>query len=123
MTGRIDVVKLYEALDAQRRALDLSWRQAAQQAGVSPSLLSRMGNGQRPDLDGFVALVQWLGEQAETFMISPGEQETAQPQPDFNAQFAMLLRAQPDFSASDKQYLKDIVEATVRKVKADREGR
>ena len=73
MTGRMDTRRLYDALDAQRRARDLSWRQLAQQAGVSPSLLSRMGNGQRPDLDGFIALVQWLGAQAEEFMVWPDD--------------------------------------------------
>jgi transcriptional regulator with XRE-family HTH domain len=121
MTGRVDTQRLYEALDAQRRARNLSWRQLARQAGVSPSLLSRMGNGQRPDLDGFVALVQWLGAQAEEFMVWPDERPRDE-QPSLESQLALLLRARDDLDAADREYLLDIVRATMRRIKADRRG-
>ncbi len=120
MTGRMDTRRLYDALDAQRRARDLSWRQLAQQAGVSPSLLSRMGNGQRPDLDGFIALVQWLGAQAEEFMVWPDDRPRDE-QPALETQLALLLRARDDLGEADKEYLLDIVSATMRRIKADRQ--
>lgn len=124
MSGRMDLPRLHDALDAQRRARDLSWRQLAEEAGVSPSLLSRMGNGQRPDLDGFIALVQWLGTPAEEFMNRPGDDSSATappqgPTPELETQLAMLLRARNDLQEADKEYLLEIVGATMRRIKYD----
>lgn len=124
MTGRIDLPRLYGALDAQRRARHLSWRQLAEEAGVSPSLLSRMGNGQRPDLDGFIALVQWLGTPAEEFAVQPDEPGRTDsggaaggvPEPALETQLAMLLRARDDLAEADKEYLLEIVGATMRRI-------
>lgn len=119
MEGRMDARRLYDALDAQRGARGLSWRQLAEQAGVSPSLLSRMGNGQRPDLDGFIALVQWLNAPAEEFMVWPGDQRPAET-PALETQLALLLRARDDLGDADKDYLMEIIGATMRRIKADR---
>jgi transcriptional regulator with XRE-family HTH domain len=58
----------YAALDRARRARDLSWRQVASEAGVSPSTLTRLGNGLRPDIDSFAKLVQWLNCSADPFL-------------------------------------------------------
>jgi transcriptional regulator with XRE-family HTH domain len=121
MDGRMDARRLYDALDAQRRARGLSWRQLADESGVSPSLLSRMGNGHRPDLDGFIALVQWLGMPAETFMVWP-EQPREQAEPGLETQLALLLRAREDLTDADREYLLEIVGVTMRKINADRES-
>ncbi|WP_007023631.1 helix-turn-helix domain-containing protein [Saccharomonospora iraqiensis] len=118
MEGRMDARRLYDALDAQRRAQGISWRQLAERAGVSPSLLSRMGNGQRPDLDGFIALVQWLGTPAEEFMVEPGGHRDTTVS--LETQLALLLRARDDLTEADKDYLLDILGATMRRIKADR---
>ncbi|PXY31881.1 helix-turn-helix domain-containing protein [Prauserella muralis] len=120
MDGRMDARRLYDALDAQRRARGMSWRQLADESGVSPSLLSRMGNGHRPDLDGFIALVQWLGAPAEDFMVWPSEGPREREGPALETQLAMLLRAREELSEADKQYLLDILGATMRRIKADR---
>lgn len=59
---RLDVEALYVALDAQRRRARLRWRDIAREAGVSPSTLTRIGQGNRPDADGLVRLLVWLGQ-------------------------------------------------------------
>lgn len=82
-----------------------------------------MGNGQRPDLDGFIALVQWLGEKAETFMVAPDDQQEPMPRADLATEVAVLLRSRDDLDETDRRYLQEIVEATLRKVRSDREGR
>lgn len=122
MEGRLDTRRLYGALDAQRRARGLSWRQLAEESGVSPSLLSRMGNGHRPDLNGFIALVQWLGSPAEDFMVWPPENPHGQGEPALETQLALLLRAREDLTEADRQYLLEIVSATMRRINADRQG-
>lgn len=119
-TTRIDVRGLYAALDAQRTALNLSWRQLAKEIGVSPSLLSRLGNDGRPDADGFATLVRWLNVSAEQFMIDENEDLPARPEPELVTQLAPLLRARQDLEPEDVTYLEDVIRATVRRAKAQR---
>lgn len=119
MDGRVDVPGLYRALDAQRQAKGMSWRQLAHEAGVGPSLLSRMGNGQRPDLDGFLALTQWLGAPAENFTVRPEDRALEQPQQELEAELTPLLRARRDLSEADRQYLLEVVRATVKRVRSE----
>src|SRR5258708_4432630 len=68
--SRLDTEALYAALDAQRQGRDLSWRQLAKEVGVSPSTMTRLAQRQRPDIDAFAALVRWLGQPADNFLIS-----------------------------------------------------
>lgn len=122
-TTRIDVAGLYAALDAQRGERKLSWRQLAKEIGVSPSLMSRLANGYRPDADGFATLVRWLNISAESFMIDDDAQP-ARDEPELVTQLAPLLRARNDLEPEDVTYLEDIIRATVRRAKAQRrEGR
>lgn len=119
---RINVAGLYAALDAERQARGCSWRKLAKDIGVSPSLLSRLGNGYRPDADGFATLVTWLGVPGETFMTS--EQDAPRPhrEPELTTQLAPLLRARSDLDADDVRYLEEIIRATVRRVRAGSTG-
>ena len=57
----LDPDALYVALDRKRRKSKMRWRDVAEQAGVSPSTLTRIGQGRRPDADGLVCLLAWLG--------------------------------------------------------------
>ncbi|MEV6020360.1 helix-turn-helix domain-containing protein [Streptomyces sp. NPDC051997] len=115
--GGIDVHRLYAALDAQRTARDLSWRQLAKEIEVSPSLLSRMANGLRPDVDAFATLVQWLSVPAEQFMTSD-DKEGRQEEPELVTQIGPLLRARKDLTPEDVSYLEDVIQATIRRVRA-----
>lgn len=119
---RIDVRGLYAALDAERTARGLSWRQLAKEVGVSPSLLSRLGNDLRPDADGFATLVRWLNMPAEQFMIDTNDRPANQAEPDLVTQLAPLLRARQDLDKRDVAYLEDVIRATVRHAQASREG-
>lgn len=122
MAGRLESTRLYAALDAQREARGLSWRQLAAEAGVSASLVSRMGNGRRPDLDGFIALVQWLGMPAETFMVWPDGEGEHRSRPSLEAQLAPLLRAEEELTEADQQHVVDVVGMTLRHMRARNKG-
>ncbi|MDQ0377861.1 helix-turn-helix domain-containing protein [Amycolatopsis thermophila] len=121
MGGRLDTGRLYSALDAERESRGLSWRQLAAEAGVSASLVSRMGNGHRPDLDGFIALVQWLGMPAESFMVWPEGLPDNRRRPSLEARLAPLLRAEDELSEADQQHLLDVVGLTMRHIRAKNE--
>jgi transcriptional regulator with XRE-family HTH domain len=59
--SRFDVEALYTAIDRRRRTHHLHFRDVAAQSGVSPSTLTRLGQGRHPDVDGLVRLLAWLG--------------------------------------------------------------
>src|SRR6266508_539543 len=116
--GQLDVNALHGALDAERRARDMSWRQLAKEVGVSPSTLTRLANGHRPDVDAFAALVHWLGVPAERFLASD---QPAAPEPDLLTQLAPLLRARKGHTAEDGSYLEDLIAAAVRRFRTERD--
>jgi len=65
---RFDTHALYQALDKQRCARGLSWRDVAIEIGVSPATISRTRQGGRMEVDGMLAMVAWLGVPVETFV-------------------------------------------------------
>jgi hypothetical protein len=68
MPIRFDVRALYDAMDAQRRARGMSWRQMAQEmGGISPSTLTCTRLGGRIKVDGMLAMVRRLGRTVESF--------------------------------------------------------
>jgi len=89
-----------------------------EEIGVSPSLLSRLRNGLKPDTDSFATIVRWLGIPAERFFVG-GAQEEVNPHDDDDLmrQFVPLLRAQKNLSEEDKQYLEQIVSVTLKHVR------
>ena len=112
--SRLDVAALYVTLDSERRQRELSWREVAHQAGVGPSTLSRMAQGHRPDVDSFVALVQWLGMPAEQFMRG-GAGGAGQSQATAPAQaVASLLRADKNLDPDSAAAIDDILQAAMR---------
>jgi len=119
--SKIDVRGLYAALDAERTARDWSWRQLAKEIGVSPSLLSRLGNELRPDADGFATLVRWLNMPAERFMVDLDAGRGLPIEPDLVTQLAPLLRARQDLDERDVAYLEEVIRATLRHVQDTRE--
>ena len=65
---RFDAKALHEALDEQRISREMSWTDIAKEIGVSASTLRRTKEGGRMEVDGMIAMVDWLGEQVETFV-------------------------------------------------------
>jgi transcriptional regulator with XRE-family HTH domain len=115
----INTAALYSALDAARQGRQLSWRALAGEIGVSPSLLSRLGNGLKPDTDGFATIVEWLRLPAENFFESDRQDGADDSQePDLMAQLAPLLRARKDLSDTDIKYLQQVISATIERARA-----
>lgn len=117
---KIDTAGLQDALDQARIARGLSWRQLAAECGVTPSLLSRLRNGFKPDAEGFMTLVRWLRMPAETFLV---EQVESAVQPELAAELAPLLRARADLDEADVAMLQEVIRATLRRAAAQRRDR
>ena len=117
----IDVTALYAALDAARASKHLSWRQLAREMELSPSTMSRLGNGLKPDVNAFAAMVRWLNLPAETFMVDPDRRDEARrDEPELVAVLAPLLRARRDLTEEDVAHLEQLIASAVRRFKADR---
>lgn len=115
----INTAGLHAALDAARQERGLSWRSLAGEIGVSPSLLSRLGNGLKPDTDGFATIVAWLRLPAEQFFDGDGrDAKTDAREPDLMAQLAPLLRARKDLTEADVKYLEQVIGLAVGHARA-----
>lgn len=116
--SHVDVAALYAALEAEKTARKMSWRQLARECQLSPSTFTRMANGLRPDVDAFAGLVRWLGQPAEAFMTT--DQERALGTPDVVASMAPLLRARKDLDEDDVQHLQVLFTAAMDQYLAGR---
>ena len=112
MAERFDNDSFHAALNATRLSRRLTWKDVAEQTKVSASTLTRMGQGKRPDVDGFAALLDWSKLKAEDFIID-GERSEAEP----IARVAALLRADPNLSKDAAKVLEDIVIATYTRLR------
>lgn len=100
-------------LDAQRLSRMLTWKQVAQESGVSASTLTRMTKeGKRPDIDGLAALLRWSGLKAEQFI--GGERRN---EPEALAAMTALLRADPKLDEASKRALEGVLKATYEQLR------
>jgi transcriptional regulator with XRE-family HTH domain len=65
---RFDTAALFAALDGQRVARGMSWTDVARDTGVSVATIRRTEHGGRMEVDGMLALVDWLGVAVEAFV-------------------------------------------------------
>lgn len=65
----MDIAALAQEIAAKRGALGV--RAAARDVGISPATLSRVENGNVPDLETFEKLCRWLGEDPNRFLATP----------------------------------------------------
>ncbi len=64
---RFDTQKIYAALDAQRRARQMSWGEVERQVGVSENSMKHLAKGGRTSFPMVIRIVQWLGEPTASF--------------------------------------------------------
>lgn len=118
-SSSIDVAGLAAAMETRVKSDHISWRTAAGSIGVSPSLLTRLRNGQRPDLEAFAAITRWLGHRADDYLIDPRrgpEDRGARPEAPLESSVAALLRARSDLDEVDKMFLHSILVAGIQSV-------
>lgn len=102
MRGEFDIMGFHAALDTQRAAKGLNWKEVAEQSGVSASTLTRMSQGRRPDVDGLALLLAWSGLDASDFLP-----QTNKPEP--LAQITANLRADRNLKPESAKALEEII--------------
>ena len=118
--GHFDFDAFLSAVDAERMARDMSWRQVAQATGISPSSLTRMAQGKRLDVDGLVAMASWAGLSLEQYYKTE-KSEPAVPAAVTRA--AALLRADPNLSKDDAAHLESLLRASYEHLRRKSERR
>ena len=63
----LDVAALAAAVETVSRHRKISLRTVAAETGLSPSTLTRISQGQKPDADALVTLLAWLNADAASF--------------------------------------------------------
>lgn len=127
---RVDVDTLHAALDAAREQEGMSWRELSRVIGVSASTMSRLAQGQNPDINAFAKMVRWMRADADDFIVdddadrparsSDGDGGADAEPPALVAQLAPLLRARPDLGKADIELIEALIESAVRRFGAER---
>ena len=112
--GWFDAEGFYEALDAQRQARRLNWKQVAAESGVSASSLTRMAQGKRPDVDGLAALSAWSGLNTDEYVRSA----EARPEPESLAKISTYLRSDKNLSPEAATALDELIKATYERLRS-----
>lgn len=113
----VDVVALHRALDFRRDKNGLSWREAAEEIGVSASTLTRMAQGASPDVDGFAKMVTWLGVSADDFITRGDAPKPAAKDEDLVHVVSRHLRASKELDPKSAHALENIIQAAYKQMK------
>lgn len=103
----------FGALDSTRASRDRTWKDVAQESGVSASTLTRMAQGKRPDVDGLAALLAWSGLTSEAFVRS---RETTRPEEPL-AKVLTYFRRDPHLSRESATMLEGLVKAAYEQLR------
>ena len=68
----LNVTALAAAVTFVARHRKISMRDVAAETGLSPSSLTRLAQGQKPDADGLVTLLAWLNAEPAAFTVPRG---------------------------------------------------
>jgi transcriptional regulator with XRE-family HTH domain len=114
--GTFDASAFFSALDAQRAARRLTWKDVAAESGVSASTLTRMAQGRRPDVDSLAALIAWSGLIADDFIRVKDSDKT---QPEALAVISTHLRADKNLTEEGAIALEEVIKATYERLRRD----
>jgi transcriptional regulator with XRE-family HTH domain len=103
----------YRALKTVVSVRDLTWKQVAEETGVSASTLARMAQGRNPDAASLAAISAWAG-------LNPSDFVTAQfrpPRGQAIGQISSLLRSDPSLDLEAADALDAIVRTAYQRLK------
>jgi len=114
--GQFDAEAFYAALDSRRQSRRITWKQVAEESGVSASTLTRMAQGRRPDVDSMAALAAWSGLSVDLFVYHDDVERT---QTDSLAAITAYLRADPHLSRQSAEAIEAVLKAAYEKLRKD----
>ncbi len=111
--GAFDSDSFFSALESTKLARGLTWKQVADQSGVSASTLTRMAQGRRPDVDGLAALSSWAGLDIGDFVRTEGEKPEADPL----AMISTYLKSDRNLTPESSTALDELIKATYARLR------
>jgi len=117
---QFDVSALHAALDSERVARRLTWKDVSAASGVSASTLTRLSQGKRPDVDSLAALTAWLKMSADRFM---GQRTTAFGRGSPLTQISSILRDDPDLNDDAAAALDEMIKATYARLRTTKKAK
>lgn len=111
--GKFDADSFFSALDSTKVSRGLTWKQVADESGVSASTLTRMAQGRRPDVDGLAALSRWAGLDIGIFIQADGEKPVADPL----AMISIYLKSDRNLTPESATALDELVKATYERLR------
>ena len=118
MSNFFDAEGFYAALDSHRESLGITWKVLAQKTGVSPSTLTRMGQGKRPDVDTLASLASWSGIDVKIFYLRECD---LRGKPETMAEITSLLRADRDLGKEGAVMMERMINSLYQELKKRRE--
>jgi len=115
-----DAEGFYEALARVVEARKVRWRHVSKETGVTPSTLTRMGQGRRPDAASLAALSAWAGLNPADFVATPRKyppRSTDGVHASPLIAIAGLLRADAHLQPAAAKALADIIHIAYDKLK------
>ena len=105
---QLDTIALLGALEAKKEEEGRSWRDIARELGIDHSTFTRLGRGQRPDVDTLVALTDWLRVPLDTFVAGEAPRDERQ---ETLAAIATYLRADKALKPRSAQAIESVLRA------------
>lgn len=103
-----DAPAFYAAIDAVRESRGKTWKQVADEAEISASTLTRMGQGKRPDVDSLAALANWSRLDVDQFIRG---KKAAKVSAEPLAEITALLRADRNLTSQGAETLEAILKS------------
>ncbi len=103
----------YRALEAAVNSKGKTWKEVAEETGISASTLTRMGQGRRPDAASMAALSAWAGLNPSDFVTAP----YAPRKRESISQISSLLRSDPNLDARSAEAVEVIVRAAYERLR------
>ena len=106
----------YDALATTVKSREQTWKQVSKETGVSPSTLTRMAQGRRPDAASLAVLSAWAGINPADFVGLRKKTKT----PESLVAISTLLRADSNLKPNAAKTLQAIIETAYEKLKQER---
>lgn len=114
--GSFDSDGFYVALDLERTARKLTWKEVASESGVSASTLTRMKQGKRPDVDSLAALSTWSGLDVDSYVTKGDGEASSMPK------ISAMLRADPHLAPESAVAIEEVIRMTYERLRRDAVG-
>src|SRR3989338_584823 len=105
----------YRALETTVKARSKTWKQVAEETGVSASTLARMSQKRRPDAASLAALSAWAGLNPSDFVQASYKIS----KPNAMGQISTLLRSDPNLDAQSAEAVEAILKTAYERLRKD----